>query len=341
MRRIGSLMICFVLVAGCVSEKTVVKQAATGGNDKASLILPELSKGKWAISVKGYSGSEKYQDCLDRNELISKRLDELGCQVVDMRQLNGTYTYVAQCKQLVSVENKAGRVTWTVSGGSSEFKLVSEMLGDKSGMRTDMHAKRIGDCRPPRVQRLQCEETSSVRCSDCQTVSVNILGMTYKQEFCFSGPHSLFGPACEQHDYCYRHGWATYGLSREECDHRFKRDMKRVCSRKDWAIQKVGDKLCEAAATSFYHGVRAWGEDSYLKEGASSCCIFQQDGEDLTACGQCQEGGKTCGDTGGGSGQTGGSGHTGGSGQTLGRCCEMDYETGKCLLYVKPPHLCP
>ncbi len=335
MRRIGSLMICFVLVAGCVSEKTVVKQAATVGNDKASLILPELSKGKWEISVKKYSGSEKYQDCLDPNELISKRLGELGCQVVDMSQLDGTYTYVAQCKQLVSVENEAGRVTWTISGGSSEFRLVSEMLGEKPDLRTDMHAKRIGECSPPRVQRLQCEETSPVRCSDCKTVSVKIAKKTFKQEFCLSGPHSLFGPACEQHDYCYRHGWATYGLSREECDHRFKRDMMRVCTRKDWAIPFAGDMLCEAAATSFYRGVRTWGEDSYLTGGASSCCIFQQDGEDLTACGQCQEGGKSCSDTGGGTGQTGG------SGQTFGRCCEMDYEAGKCLLYVKPPHLCP
>lgn len=38
-----------------------------------------------------------------------------------------------------------------------------------------------------------------------------------------------FHPACVTHDFCYRHGFATYGATREECDAIIYDDMKKTC----------------------------------------------------------------------------------------------------------------
>lgn len=43
-------------------------------------------------------------------------------------------------------------------------------------------------------------------------------------------PLSLqFRQACVRHDYCYRHGWATYGYKQADCDFALQQDAYRVC----------------------------------------------------------------------------------------------------------------
>jgi hypothetical protein len=82
-----------------------------------------------------------------------------------------------------------------------------------------------------------------------------------------------FQPACVMHDFCYRHGFATYGEDRAACDDDFLAAMKSACSSlgplsmldaKEFAI-------CQAAALQTFDAVRRYGEPHFLKVGSSYC----------------------------------------------------------------------
>lgn len=72
-----------------------------------------------------------------------------------------------------------------------------------------------------------------------------------------------FYDACIQHDFCYRHGYKTYGHVKEFCDNEFYANMKAVCL----AI----DVLCLSAAREFYTAVSRYADDAYQTETGTRC----------------------------------------------------------------------
>ena len=82
-----------------------------------------------------------------------------------------------------------------------------------------------------------------------------------------------FHPACVTHDFCYRHGFATYGASRDECDDTFYENMKASCGGAFGFI--VGDfeqsAMCNLAAMQTFNVVRTYGDKHYQSTGGSYC----------------------------------------------------------------------
>jgi hypothetical protein len=82
-----------------------------------------------------------------------------------------------------------------------------------------------------------------------------------------------FHPACVTHDFCYRHGSATYGLTREECDADFLVDMKSTCG----GIGGLGVldieqySICRTSAQQTYNAVRLKGEPAFRTTTSSYC----------------------------------------------------------------------
>lgn len=82
-----------------------------------------------------------------------------------------------------------------------------------------------------------------------------------------------FHPACVTHDFCYRHGYATYGTSRAECDATFLEDMNDACKGPGGlAVLDVRDHgICLVAATQTYEAVRKYGADHYRTADSTYC----------------------------------------------------------------------
>jgi hypothetical protein len=84
-----------------------------------------------------------------------------------------------------------------------------------------------------------------------------------------------FSMACVRHDGCYRHGKATYGLSRTQCDNMFYEDMKKTCAPiASWSsvlsagITSAG---CSEAAGAYYKAVQNFGESHYHGSTSTRC----------------------------------------------------------------------
>lgn len=96
----------------------------------------------------------------------------------------------------------------------------------------------------------------------------------------YLAPHTIyysdkFAKPCVQHDYCYRHGQKTYGLTRLQCDSKFYDGMKSQCAKMSWWDYLTGRKpACYAASTEFYNAVRQFGESSYKGTSSSTCCSY-------------------------------------------------------------------
>lgn len=87
-----------------------------------------------------------------------------------------------------------------------------------------------------------------------------------------------FRPACETHDYCYRHGFATYGARREECDTQFLEDMYDNCDGPA-GLNKLdvpGYSICLAAATQMHDMIRRKG-GAYFRTTTSTYCEFRRE----------------------------------------------------------------
>jgi len=82
-----------------------------------------------------------------------------------------------------------------------------------------------------------------------------------------------FDGACVTHDFCYRHGAATYGVSREECDDEFYKNMKAACS----GFGNLGFldpqdfTTCQLAAAETYQAVREHGEKHFQTTTSTVC----------------------------------------------------------------------
>jgi hypothetical protein len=84
-----------------------------------------------------------------------------------------------------------------------------------------------------------------------------------------------FYPSCEQHDYCYRHGTVTYGMSKDECDYQFLQDMQAQCQPDNIVdlILNSGDNFtaCGAVAMEFYLAVQKYGTNLYNARPDTYC----------------------------------------------------------------------
>lgn len=84
-----------------------------------------------------------------------------------------------------------------------------------------------------------------------------------------------FYPSCEQHDYCYRHGAATYSLSQGSCDSNFLLDMQKQCSPADMGTFLLNVNLdyaeCNTIAMEFYSIVKTYGARHYKSTNSSYC----------------------------------------------------------------------
>jgi hypothetical protein len=82
-----------------------------------------------------------------------------------------------------------------------------------------------------------------------------------------------FHPACVTHDFCYRHGLATYGTDRQTCDENFYEDMKQQCGTMG-ALSMLDVKqyaLCQTAALQTFEAVQRYGEDAYRSSNSTHC----------------------------------------------------------------------
>jgi len=85
---------------------------------------------------------------------------------------------------------------------------------------------------------------------------------------------AFFYPSCEQHDYCYRHGAATYGKTRAACDYEFLLDMQEQCNPDSFVETLLigGDYVeCSAVAMEFYTAVQKYGAARYTATGGARC----------------------------------------------------------------------
>lgn len=93
-----------------------------------------------------------------------------------------------------------------------------------------------------------------------------------------------FYDACAQHDYCYRHGFASYGMNRDRCDSEFLLGMQNLCP--DAAVSKFGKVLsvldgsldsrrsCLNVASDYHQAVRRYGEEKFQTASSSSYCEY-------------------------------------------------------------------
>ena len=84
-----------------------------------------------------------------------------------------------------------------------------------------------------------------------------------------------FYPSCEQHDYCYRHGARTYGMSKNACDSEFLLDMQTQCHPDNIAevlLQAGGNyTTCGAVALEFYLAVQKYGAPRFKSNNSTYC----------------------------------------------------------------------
>jgi hypothetical protein len=115
-----------------------------------------------------------------------------------------------------------------------------------------------------------CGNNEPVGCSIPEVLL--ILSSTYSEQA------AKYRPACVTHDFCYRHGFATYGVNREQCDDDFLRDMKKACAgygglgRLD--VKDYG--ICQVAASQTYEVVHQKGEP-HFRTTSSTYCEYRPD----------------------------------------------------------------
>ena len=94
--------------------------------------------------------------------------------------------------------------------------------------------------------------------------------------FCAGNSKDVFHKACVEHDYCYRHGYATYGLDQRYCDNRFYGDMMEECGSAGGGILGLTDvdglaerAKCRLAADQFYAAVQRYGSKAFRTTGST------------------------------------------------------------------------
>ncbi|XP_033762309.1 uncharacterized protein LOC117343874 [Pecten maximus] len=83
-----------------------------------------------------------------------------------------------------------------------------------------------------------------------------------------------FKPACNKHDICYR-CMTVFGISRLQCDRRFKKNMKRICKTlkgKNFIDKFLKRESCKKHADIYYTAVRAGGASAIKKRRKPVWC---------------------------------------------------------------------
>lgn len=122
-----------------------------------------------------------------------------------------------------------------------------------------------------------CGAGEPVGCSLPEVVTaVSKFHETYKE---------YFYSACAEHDYCYRHGSATYGLDQAYCDDRFYSDMMELCDEAGGGILGITDlnglaekAKCRLAADQFYSAVQKYGHKAFRTTTSTYCEFDGADG---------------------------------------------------------------
>lgn len=139
---------------------------------------------------------------------------------------------------------------------------VNAVLGDTERVLiSDMQSIGVRSLKEPEHP---CGGGMPVGCSVPQVVL--LLSEDFKRQ---SGK---FHPACVQHDFCYRHGYTTYGISREECDTTFYDDMRDACGGNLLDVIDTTElAMCELAANQSYEAVRRHGDQHYHRSTSTYC----------------------------------------------------------------------
>ncbi|WP_414147919.1 hypothetical protein ACMGGR_00505 [Erwinia sp. BNK-24-b] len=96
-----------------------------------------------------------------------------------------------------------------------------------------------------------------------------------------------FRQACVMHDLCYRHGFATYGYTQNDCDTRLQQSAYRLCrqigslGRAKINVPLSDYSICEHEAKEVLMGVTLGGAGSYHGKGSSTW--FEYDPQPATA----------------------------------------------------------
>ncbi len=80
-----------------------------------------------------------------------------------------------------------------------------------------------------------------------------------------------YAQACTSHDYCYRHGLATYGYAQPDCDDMLFDHAYRICAA---VYDKPGINNCQQQAALVRMGVRIFGKTAYQGIGESTYFEF-------------------------------------------------------------------
>ena len=109
-------------------------------------------------------------------------------------------------------------------------------------------------------RELGCSVPGGAKIADL-VVGVMGAGMLWHSEY-----ESTFYDACVQHDFCYRHGYKTYGHNKEHCDAEFYNNMIESCD--------AFDVTCMAAAKEFSWVVREHAKEGAFQEETSTVCQY-------------------------------------------------------------------
>lgn len=80
-----------------------------------------------------------------------------------------------------------------------------------------------------------------------------------------------FRQACIAHDYCYRHGAATYDYTQLDCDRQLQEDAFRLCK---FVYKPKAQAICQSEARKVLLGVRVGGAGSFRPESDRRSCLF-------------------------------------------------------------------
>lgn len=129
--------------------------------------------------------------------------------------------------------------------------------------------------------RIIAEERPPTPCGGVEALGCSVPLLVSFASKAHASYKDQFYSACETHDYCYRHGFRTYGLDREFCDEEFLVNMQETCPRPSQsAIGTVLDALkddlefaptCQEVANDFYLAVREFGDSRFQYKDSNYC----------------------------------------------------------------------
>ena len=122
-----------------------------------------------------------------------------------------------------------------------------------------------------------CASTSTApRCGGSQPLGCSIPAAVLIVSEDYDRQADKFHQACVTHDLCYRHGAATYGMTRPDCDTEFYENMKAACSgyKGLGVLDPAEFAKCQLAASETYEAVRQYGE-KHFQSATSTYCLYR------------------------------------------------------------------